>query len=156
MDRVGAASVDTSLVANSGLPNLQRFGTIMRECGLSSSFYEAEKTTIPSRLLRDLLRLALEQVNVDESHYLRLYPDVTIALESGQFCSPHHHFVEFGYFEDRLPFRIEDEEFYFRQNPDIKESVDAGIIPSAQVHFEQHGYKEGRLPWLGWSLLACR
>jgi len=117
--------------------------------------FVAPDISIPMGLFRDLLRHALEHVRVDERYYLRAYPDVSDALERGAFASPRHHYIEFGYFEDRFPFRIEvDEDFYFRTNPDIKASVDAGFIPSAQVHFERHGYKEGRLPRAGWSLLA--
>ena len=71
------------------------------------------------------------------------------------FESTQHHYVEFGYFENRLPFRIEvDEKFYLRTNPDIASAVNDGSIPLAQVHFEHSGYKEGRLPREGWSLFA--
>lgn len=115
----------------------------------------SDKMSIETGLFRTLLRLALEHVRVDERYYLRTYPDVGEAVEEGLFRSPRHHYIEFGYFEDRLPFRIEvDEEFYFRAYPDIKASVSAGFIPSAQVHFERNGYKEGRLPREAWSLLA--
>jgi hypothetical protein len=116
---------------------------------------ESDSIALKRTLFENLLRLALEHVRVDERFYLRLYPDVVDAVKKGAFASPRHHYVEFGYFEDRLPFRIEvDEEFYFRSNPDIKEGVSKGLIPSAQVHFERHGYKEGRLPREGWSLLG--
>ena len=156
MALVDVVNFGTSSNVDLELPGLMNFGVIRRECKLSSPF-EFSDISVPTRLLRDLFRLALGHVHVDERYYLRLYPDVSIALEQGQFTSPRHHYVEFGYYEDRLPFRIDvDEEYYFRLNPDIKANVEAGLIPSAQVHFEQHGYKEGRLPLEGWSLLAGR
>jgi len=136
------------------LPGLIHFAAIKRQNNVIWPFAPGE-ISIHAGLFRDLLRIVLEHVQVDEPYYLRLYPDVAEALEKGLFTSPHHHYVEFGYFEDRLPFRIEvDEEFYFRVYPDIKEGVSAGAIPSAQAHFERNGYKEGRLPRESWSLLA--
>ncbi len=136
------------------LPGLMNFGAIQAGHNVIWPLAAGE-ITLQMGLFRDLLRLALEFVPVDEQYYLRTYPDVGVAVEQGAFTSPRHHYIEFGYFEDRWPFRIVvDEEFYFRSNPDIKASVNGGLIPSAQVHFERHGFKEGRLPREGWSLLA--
>jgi hypothetical protein len=139
---------------NATVPRLMSYSALRRESGFEL-FFVSDDAPLRSSLFRDLLRIALERVPFDEQYYLRLYPDVGEALEHGLFTSPRHHYVEFGYFEDRLPSRIEvDEEFYFQSNPDIKESVSSGFIPSAQIHFERYGYKEGRLPREGWSLLA--
>jgi hypothetical protein len=135
-------------------PALINFGAVRRENNLIWPLAPGD-VTIQAGLFRDLFRIALERVPVDERYYLRTYPDVGEAVEQGLFTSPRHHYIEFGYFEDRLPFRIKvDEDYYFRSNPDIKESVNSGFVPSAQVHFERYGYKEGRLPREGWSLLA--
>jgi hypothetical protein len=135
-------------------PALINFSSIKRDNNIVWPLISGD-VSIQTGLFRDLFRIALECVPVDERYYLRTYPDVREAMEDGLFTSPRHHFIEFGYFEDRLPFRIEvDEDYYFRSNPDIKESVNSGFIPSAQVHFERYGYKEGRLPREGWSLLA--
>jgi hypothetical protein len=135
-------------------PALMNFSAIKRDNHLVWPLNSGD-ISIQTLLFRDLLRIALERVLVDERYYLRTYPDVGEAMAGGLFTSPRHHYIEFGYFEDRLPFRIEvDEEFYFRSNPDIKDGVTSGFIPSAQVHFERYGYKEGRLPREGWSLLA--
>jgi hypothetical protein len=143
-----------SLKAGKPLLGLTNFGVIKRENRVSWPF-ETGEISIHTQLFRALLRLALEHVRVDERYYLRSYPDVGVAIENGSFTDPRHHYVEFGYFEDRLPFKIDvDEEFYFRANPDIKAGVRGGLIPSAQVHFERHGYEEGRLPREGWSLLG--
>ncbi len=154
MALVDVSKVENLLKIGPALPALTSFSVIRRDSKLAWPPV-SEQISINSNLLRDLLRLALEQVRVDERYYLRSYPDVGEALQRGAFTSPRHHYVEFGYFEDRLPFKIEvDEEFYFKENPDIRDSVIAGLIPSAQVHFERHGYKEGRLPSADWSLLA--
>jgi hypothetical protein len=140
--------------ADPTLPSLMNFGAIRREHNVIWP-PASDEISLDFGLFRDLLRLALEHIRVDEQYYLRLYPDVGEAVANGSFNNPRHHYIEFGYFEDRLPFRITvDDEFYFRSNPDIKASVDVGAFPSAQVHFERHGFREGRLPWEGWSLLG--
>ena len=131
-----------------------RFGDIKREYGLVWPL-RSDQVSLPASLVRDLLRFALERIRFDELYYLRNYPDVAEALANGLLADAHHHYVEFGYFEDRLPFRIEvDTAFYYREYPDIEAEVDAGTILTAQDHFEHHGYKEGRLPRANWSLLA--
>lgn len=136
-------------------PALRHLAAITRENAKVIWPLPPGEIPIQAGLFRDLLRLAVQAVPVDENYYLRLYPDVGEALKSGLFASPRHHYVEFGFFENRMPFRIEiDEEFYLRSNPDVAAAVNAGRLPSAQVHFEQLGYKEGRLPREGWSLLA--
>jgi hypothetical protein len=115
----------------------------------------ANEITISAELLKHLLRLALKSVDVDETFYLRSYSDVKAAIEEGRFANAQHHFIEFGYFEDRMPHRIEvDEDFYLTANPDVKRSVEAGEIPSGQYHFERTGYREGRIPQVNWSLIA--
>jgi hypothetical protein len=140
--------------ASAALPRLLNFASIKREHDIIWPA-ATDEIAIQTGLFRTLLRLALEHVRVDERYYLRTYPDVGEAVATGLFTSPRHHYVEFGYFEDRLPFRIEvNEEFYFRSYPDVKANVSLGYIPSAQVHFEQNGYKEGRLPREAWSLLT--
>ena len=137
------------------LPRLVNFATIKRHNNIVWPL-TSEKLLLQSDLIRDLLRLALEHVPVDEQYYLNSYPDVGTAVENGSFSSPRHHYITFGYFEDRLPFRIVvDDDFYFRTNPDIKAEVDAGGVPSAQYHFERYGFKEGRLPRENWSLLTA-
>ena len=133
---------------------LMNFGTLRREQGL---FWPMRSSTVSVRteLFRDLLRFALAPGRLDENYYLNAYPDVADAMTRGLFVDARHHYVEFGYFEDRLPFWIEvDETFYLRMYPDIEATVSAGTIPSPQVRSERYGFREGRTPREGWSLLA--
>jgi hypothetical protein len=153
MDVLESAKPITAL-KGSHLVNVLSFGALKREHGLIWPLPSGQVSLSP-RLFRDLLRCALGHIHFDEYFYLQLYPDVADALANGRFTDAHHHYVEFGYFEDRLPFRIEvDEAFYFRTYPDIAAEVSAGTMLSAQVHFELYGYSEGRLPREGWSLAA--
>jgi hypothetical protein len=150
------AVVETTPECDSSEPILRmmRFGEIKREYNLAWPPTSTD-ITFPATLVRDLLRFALQHVQFDERYYLRSNPDVADALADGLFTDAHSHYVEFGYFEDRLPFEVEvDNAFYYRASPDIKACVDNGTIPSAQARFERHGYKEGRLPRDDWSLFA--
>jgi hypothetical protein len=95
----------------------------------------------------DITRLFLRGVAVDSEWYLQEYPDVAEAIQSGDFKSAKHHFVENGYFEGRRPHSFEvDEEWYLVTYPDVADGVEAGQITSAQEHFLSNGYAEGRLP----------
>jgi hypothetical protein len=94
-----------------------------------------------------LIKLMLRAVAVDETWYCAKYPDVALAIKSGAYKSAKHHFVEEGYFEDRLPYEFGvDEEWYTANYPDIAVGVKSGSLGSPKEHFLAHGYKEGRLP----------
>ena len=96
----------------------------------------------------DALRLLLAGIDVDEDWYLAQNPDIAEAIRAGTTESAKRHFVEYGYFEGRLPFHIAvDERWYLLQNPDVAENVRRGVVESAQRHFELNGYREGRLPF---------
>jgi hypothetical protein len=94
-----------------------------------------------------LIKLMLRAVAVDETWYCTKYPDVAMAIKSGAYKSAKHHFVEEGYFEDRVPYEFGvDEEWYKSNYPDIAVGIKAGALGSPKEHFLSHGYKEGRLP----------
>jgi len=103
----------------------------------------------------DLLRKLLAQVDVDEEWYLESYGDVRDAVRAGQMKSARAHYLQAGYFENRLPRRIVvDEGWYLNEYPDVAEAIRSGAFFSAAQHFERNGFKEGRLPREGWSLLT--
>ena len=100
-----------------------------------------------------LLASVLEHVSVDEAWYVRRYPDVAEAIKRGERVSAKQHYMEAGYFEDRLPRRIPvDVQWYFETYPDVKKGVKDGEFVNAQQHFDREGFREGRLPYAGWSL----
>ena len=79
--------------------------------------------------------------------YLQKYPDVRQAIAKKAVKDAKDHFVRFGYFEHRLPYRIEvKEEWYLEQYPDIKKAIDRRDFKSGQEHFETNGFREGRMP----------
>jgi hypothetical protein len=96
----------------------------------------------------NILKLFVSGVEVDEAWYLERNPDIAKAVKDGQISSVRQHFINDGYMEGRLPFRLEvDEEWYLTQYPDVADGVRKGVLESAQTHFEDSGYVEGRLPF---------
>jgi hypothetical protein len=96
----------------------------------------------------EIMRTMISGVEVDEAWYARAYEDIGNAVKAGKIRSSKQHFIDDGYFEGRLPFRIPvDERWYLAENPDVAESVRKGVVESAQDHFDRDGYREGRLPF---------
>jgi hypothetical protein len=103
--------------------------------------------------LHDILRILLENVYVDESWYIETYNDVADAVRKGTLSSAREHYINVGYFEDRMPhYIVVDAEWYLNINSDVAEGIRQGVIKSADEHFQMAGFKEGRLPYAGWSL----
>lgn len=105
------------------------------------------KVSLSEDSFKEMLRLFLRAVVVDEEWYRHIYPDVSRAIEDGLYASAKHHFIENGYFEGRLPFAlIVDDDWYLSAYSDVAEGISRGEIVSALEHFNSHGYQEGRLP----------
>ncbi|MBV9735715.1 MAG: hypothetical protein JO209_07370 [Acidisphaera sp.] len=101
--------------------------------------------------IKEVIRLLLRSVPVDEAWYRGRYEDVAAAIKAGMYRSAKHHFVEEGYFEGRLPAAQQiDERWYIRQNQDVAEGLRNGDFASAQEHFLKFGYQEGRAPAEMW------
>jgi hypothetical protein len=98
--------------------------------------------------LQGLIRTLLSVVEVDEDFYLSRNPDVAAGIRNGSIRSAWEHFVDHGYFEGRLPYRIEvDEQWYLQTHPDLVRSIAGGEYATAQAHFDGPGYSEGRRPY---------
>jgi hypothetical protein len=113
-------------------------------------------TTVEGRLMAecsyenlvDMLRRLIAGVEVDGPWYLERYPDIADAIRRGLVADARTHFINDGYFEGRMPFRIEvDERFYLGQNEGVADYVRRGLLESGQQHFDENGYAEGRLPF---------
>lgn len=98
-----------------------------------------------------LLRPTLQRIRFDEGFYRRQYPDLAAAETAGTIADLHAHYLEFGWFEDRLPCFVEvDAAFYGREYPDVAAGILERAVRSAQWHFEMFGFREGRLPRRDW------
>ena len=103
-------------------------------------------------LFVELLRPVLQRICFDADYYRRANPDLAAAEKAGQIASLHDHYLEHGYFEHRLPCRVEvDAGWYTMSYPDVGEAIIAGRVASPAWHFETFGFREGRLPSEGWS-----
>lgn len=95
-----------------------------------------------------LIQMLLDAVEVDESYYLDSNPDVAEGIRLGNIRSAQEHFVDHGYFEGRLPYRIMvNEEWYLAAHQDVAQNVQFGEYKSGQDHFDGPGYSEGRAPY---------
>jgi hypothetical protein len=98
--------------------------------------------------LQKMIRTLLSVVEVDEAFYLARNPDVADGIRNGTIRSAQEHFADHGYFEGRLPYRIDvDETWYVEAYADLAETIRKGEYASAQDHFDGPGYSEGRRPF---------
>jgi hypothetical protein len=106
------------------------------------------RVTMTYEEFKDVIRMLLRFVEVDEEWYRREYDDVVAEIGEGKtYRSAKHHFVEEGYFEGRLPQPpAVDAEWYMKQYADVAEGVRNGAFTSALQHYMEHGYSEGRMP----------
>ncbi len=97
--------------------------------------------------LNECLRPLIDKIELDEQWYLQRYPDVKHAIAKKIVKNARDHFIRFGYFEHRLPYRIDvEEDWYLEQYPDVKTAIEQRKFRSGQEHFEANGFREGRIP----------
>jgi hypothetical protein len=120
----------------------------------SGSPTEPRRISIPRDKFRLLLAAAVGGKSLfDEQFYVEFYPDIAAAVRSKRLKSGLDHYLDNGYFENRLPRKIlVDESYYLQQNSDVADAIKKGKLKTAQDHFERVGFTEGRLPYKGFSL----
>ena len=107
--------------------------------------------TLDRGYLAVLLRPQIEKIWFDEDYYRESNPDIHDAELRGEIPDLHVHYLNFGFFENRLPCPVEvDGFFYARAYPDVAVALLENRTPSCQTHFEMSGFAEGRLPRDGW------
>jgi hypothetical protein len=107
---------------------------------------KADQVVVPAELFRFLIRCALERCEFDEAQYQRCNPDVADAVDMGEIASGREHFLDKGYFEDRVGAVPVDEGWYLSRNPDVAEAERAGLAESAEAHYRAIGASEWREP----------
>lgn len=121
----------------------------------TSGEYHGRYVEVREELLRRVLVPLLASVNVDEEWYRNSNRDVDKAIRAGEFTSARDHYIQAGYFEDRLPRPVAvDRTWYLETYPDVADAIHRGIFHSVEQHFAVCGFKEGRLPSRHWSLLG--
>jgi hypothetical protein len=120
----------------------------------SESSIGSDYIALPESLMRRLLVAAIRQKGeFDERFYLQTYSDIANAVRNKKIASGFDHYVQTGYFENRIPRRlVVDEAYYVQENPDVAEGIRRGTVKNAQDHFDNAGFAEGRLPYKDFSL----
>jgi hypothetical protein len=115
---------------------------------------EANYVTVPREIFRHLLSGAIRNKNMfDERFYVEFYPDIAAAIKGRKLKTGLEHYLQSGYYENRLPRKLlVDESFYLQQYPDVADAIRRGKLKSAQDHFNNAGFNEGRLPYKDFSL----
>lgn len=149
-----ASEVDASSASGSELASIPSFATLVNKelvvPSMTSNYVAVER-----HFFHKCIEPALQHVPVNESWYLKQYPDVASAVERGAVKSAHDHYIRFGYFEHRMPFAIlVDETWYLKEYEDVRRAVADGVFESGQAHFMMAGFREGRLPHSGFSLTS--
>ena len=94
-------------------------------------------------LMQELLAFA----DFDEDWYLTTYKDVADAVAQRKFTSARDHYLNYGYFEGRLPnAKGFDAGFYAKQYADVVRAMKGSDPKKMLEHFLTHGYAEGRRP----------
>jgi hypothetical protein len=104
---------------------------------------------------RSLMPL-IGRIRLDADWYLATYPDVKEAIANNVVADAADHYLRYGYFEHRIPYRIKvEEKWYLEQYPDVKEAIASRTFWSGQEHFELNGYREGRIPYPNFELAVA-
>ena len=76
--------------------------------------------------LQQVIRTLLTMIEVDGAYYLARNPNVAAGIRQGDIRSAREHFVDHGYFEGRLPYRIEVDETWYKETTPIWLTRSAG------------------------------
>jgi hypothetical protein len=110
------------------------------------------RVSVPREFFAELLSPMLSRIRFDVAFYRRTYVDLAQAEARGIIADLRTHYMQFGFFENRLPCFVEvDGAFYAREYPDVAGAIVENRTPSAQAHFDLIGFSEGRLPRRGWK-----
>jgi hypothetical protein len=117
---------------------------------LSRLAIKVEKDTLyPQAAVDRLFEVLARSIPIDEKYYFSQYPDIQQAVEAGEISGAAQHYVEHGFYEDRLPCDILiDENDYLARYPDIADGIKSGDVESATDHWLRFGRYEGRVAYL--------
>jgi hypothetical protein len=124
------------------------YDSLLKSLGARAEQIEtSDQVTVPVKLLKLLLQLAVAYSDFDEDDYLRANPDVRHAVQRGEIESGFQHYIGYGYFEGRKGgTAVVEENWYLRKYPDVAAALKEGHIRSASDHFNAVGAAEGRCP----------
>jgi hypothetical protein len=118
---------------------------IMTGLGVSATDLTKDSVKVSTKYLKRLIAKIVSQVHVDDSWYLKNYPDVRGAVMGHDVESARAHFLATGYFEGRLPGNLPfDSDWYYQKYKDIAAVFKRDDIDGLMQHYLSSGYFEGR------------
>ena len=143
------AATTAAVVSKMALPS---FATLVNSKVLIPST-KTPYLAVEKHFLQKCLRPFVQEIRLDEAWYVRQNPDVAEGIRRRLVASAREHYVEHGFYENRMPYDIRvDEPWYLEQYPDVRAAVEREQYASAQAHFYAVGFGEGRLPYAGFTL----
>ncbi len=85
-----------------------------------------------------------ETLAFDGDWYVRAYPEVVDAIDSGLASGPEDHYRRIGVQEGNNPHRFFSETLYRRYYPDVEAAIAGAVFRSGFEHFRRDGDREGR------------
>jgi hypothetical protein len=124
--------------------------TLCQAMGISpDAINKPGNVSVPTVLLRYLIKAAIADLQVDTMVYREQNPDIADAFRGRSEKDVEAHYKNVGYFEPRqLPIAF-DARFYLRRYPDVEKAVRDKIVANPQQHYEKTGMYEMRLPQAG-------
>ncbi len=125
---------------------MQSFSSMLRKFNIQGWDSGQGEVTLARKNFEELIKNIAAKNKFDEKWYLDTYPDVRQAVRDGLFASAHEHYIERGYFENRIPSRPNfNADAYLRRYADLQHLRGADDIEaSAYDHFRRYGFREGR------------
>lgn len=125
---------------------IMHFERLIETCGIRGWGDGHQTLTLERTKFVEFIRDLLCGFPFDEQWYLEHYPDVKSAIELGSLASGWQHYVEFGYFEGRMPgLHAFDPLVYLQIHEDLATLLDRHDSEAAAInHFVKYGYREGR------------
>jgi len=141
------------------------YNAVLRALGTTPQELENQsEITVPSKLLKFLLKIAVVSGDFNENGYLAANPDVATAVRQKMIPSARDHYVTTGYWECRRGATPDvDENWYRKSNPDVAAAIRNKTVTSVSEHYLLTGVEEFRSPneasnddCLTWKSLALR
>ncbi len=108
----------------------------------TASIYAVE--TNGTKVLLATKTLVSQNSLFDEHYYLKIYPNVAVAVANGEFATGYDHYIEYGQYEGYSPSPYWDEAWYLKENPDVAAAVKAGTVSSGFMQYYLYGQYENR------------
>ena len=118
---------------------------LLGKLGITLADLNLDTVCISTNAIRKLIECAVLMHPVNEPEYLKDNPDVQAAILSGDLKNATQHYRVAGYYENRLPGRMDfDPDWYHSNYADIAQTFAPSQKKEMYEHYRSSGYIEGR------------